>query len=157
MELLWVENKKLDHGFLVSYFCWNESPGVHLFVEHPNQPLITPKHGSFWFAILFPIAFLFPWWPFWIPRKTVSEEILDLVGGFNPFEKNARQIGSFPRGWGWKWKNIWNHHPNLLQKLSFQSMVMDLFDLRKRDTSTFRLDDGLPREDPLVMGGTPIY
>ena len=27
-----------------------------------------------------------------------------LVGGFNPFEKYARQIGSFPQGSGWKYK-----------------------------------------------------
>ena len=33
-----------------------------------------------------------------------------LVGGFNPFEKYARQIGSFPQVGG-KIKNIWNHHP----------------------------------------------
>ncbi len=29
------------------------------------------------------------------------------VGGFNPFEKYARQIGSFPPGIGVKIKNIW--------------------------------------------------
>ena len=28
------------------------------------------------------------------------------VGGFNPFEKYARQIGSFPQGSGWKWKRV---------------------------------------------------
>ncbi len=34
-----------------------------------------------------------------------------LVGGWtNPFEKYARQIGSFPQGSGVKIKNIWNHH-----------------------------------------------
>ena len=33
-----------------------------------------------------------------------------LVGGWtNPFEKDARQIGSFPQV-GVKIKNIWNHH-----------------------------------------------
>ena len=32
-----------------------------------------------------------------------------LVGGFNPPEKYARQIGSFPQV-GVKIKNIWNHH-----------------------------------------------
>ena len=36
--------------------------------------------------------------------------ILKLVGGFtNPFEKYARQIGSFPQV-GMKIKNVWNHH-----------------------------------------------
>ena len=33
-----------------------------------------------------------------------------LVGGFNPFEKYARQIGSFPQV-GVKIKNVGNHHP----------------------------------------------
>ena len=32
-----------------------------------------------------------------------------LVGGFNPFEKYARQIGNLPQI-GMKIKNIWNHH-----------------------------------------------
>ena len=31
-------------------------------------------------------------------------------GGFNPFEKYARQIGSFPQGSGWTLKKNWNHH-----------------------------------------------
>ncbi len=31
------------------------------------------------------------------------------VGSFNPFEKYACQIGSFPQI-GVKIKNIWNHH-----------------------------------------------
>ena len=33
----------------------------------------------------------------------------NLVGGFNPSEKYARQIGSFPQV-GVKIKNVWNHH-----------------------------------------------
>ena len=34
-----------------------------------------------------------------------------LVGGWtNPFEKYARQIGSFPQFSGWRKKTIWNHH-----------------------------------------------
>ena len=32
-----------------------------------------------------------------------------LVGGFNPPQKYARQIGSFPQV-GVKIKHIWNHH-----------------------------------------------
>ena len=36
-----------------------------------------------------------------------------LVGGFNPSEKYARQIGLFPQFSGWKKKSIWNHHPAL--------------------------------------------
>ena len=35
--------------------------------------------------------------------------ICHLGGGFNPFEKYARQIGSFPQI-GMKIKNVWNHH-----------------------------------------------
>ena len=31
---------------------------------------------------------------------------LILVGGFNPFEKYARQIGSFPQGFGVKIKKM---------------------------------------------------
>ena len=35
-----------------------------------------------------------------------------LVGGWtNPFEKYARQIGSFPQGSGVKIKHVWNHQP----------------------------------------------
>ena len=30
-----------------------------------------------------------------------------LVGGFIPFEKYDRQIGAFPQGSGWKYKNMW--------------------------------------------------
>ena len=46
--------------------------------------------------------------PWWLDRSS-------LVGGFNPFEKYARQIGSFPQV-GLKIKNIWNHHPILFNK-----------------------------------------
>ena len=38
-----------------------------------------------------------------------EEQDGDLVGGLNPFEKYARQIGSFPHV-GVKIKNVWNHH-----------------------------------------------
>ena len=37
-----------------------------------------------------------------------------LVGGFNPFEKYARQIGNLPQI-GVKIKNIWNQHPVIHQ------------------------------------------
>ena len=33
-----------------------------------------------------------------------------LVGGFNPFEKYARQNGSSPQGSGWKFPKYSNHH-----------------------------------------------
>ena len=32
------------------------------------------------------------------------------VGGFNPFEKYARQIGSFPQGSGWKFQKYLSYH-----------------------------------------------
>ena len=43
----------------------------------------------------------------------------NLVGGFNPSEKNACQIGSFPQI-GLETKNHWNHHPekNVLNLLN---------------------------------------
>ena len=36
-----------------------------------------------------------------------------LVGGFNPSEKYARQIGSSPQGSGWKKKYVSCHHPDI--------------------------------------------
>jgi len=36
----------------------------------------------------------------------------NLVGGFNPFEKYARQIGSLPQV-GMRIQNISNHHPEI--------------------------------------------
>ena len=41
--------------------------------------------------------------------KKIARHKKKLVGGFNPCEKYARQIGSFPQV-GVKIKNIWNHH-----------------------------------------------
>ena len=43
------------------------------------------------------------------PTKVEIFRNKGLVGVFNPFEKYARQIGSFPQV-GMKIKNIWNHH-----------------------------------------------
>ena len=37
-----------------------------------------------------------------------------LVGGFDPIEKYACQIGSFPQV-GMNIRNIWNHHHDLRQ------------------------------------------
>ena len=45
-----------------------------------------------------------------------------LVGDFNPFEKYARQIGSFLQV-GVKIKNLWNHHPDM-QQASLQSVEL---------------------------------
>ena len=39
-----------------------------------------------------------------------NKDPYNLVGGFNPFETYARQIGLFPQV-GLKIKNIWNHQP----------------------------------------------
>ena len=39
----------------------------------------------------------------------VEKKLPVLVGGFNPFEKYARQIGNLPQI-GVKINNIWNHH-----------------------------------------------
>ena len=44
----------------------------------------------------------------WTSSKIIPNT--HLGGGFNPFEKYARQIGSFPQV-GVKIKHIWNHHP----------------------------------------------
>ena len=46
-----------------------------------------------------------------IAHLTMIRDHLKLVGGFNPFEKYDRQIGSCPQ-LGMKIKNIWNHHPD---------------------------------------------
>ena len=39
-----------------------------------------------------------------------GDRYLPVVGGFDPVEKYARQIGSFPQV-GVKIENVWNHHP----------------------------------------------
>ena len=46
------------------------------------------------------------------PVRVISKYgvITKLVGGFNPFEKYARQIGSFPQVGEENKKNLWNHH-----------------------------------------------
>ncbi len=41
--------------------------------------------------------------------------IVFLVGGFNPSEKYARQIGNLPQR-GVKIENVWNHHLDYLLK-----------------------------------------
>ena len=44
---------------------------------------------------------------FWLSKFLARK--FNLVGGFNPSEKYARQIGSFPQV-GMKKENIWSHH-----------------------------------------------
>ena len=54
-------------------------------------------------------------------EKTHKVRKTALVGGWtNPFEKYARQIGSFPQI-GVKIKNIWNHHLVFTFSFSFSS------------------------------------
>ena len=54
-------------------------------------------------------------WIFFTARKFRKQKHPKsrLVGGFNPFEKYARQNGKLPQI-GVKIKNIWNHHPAVL-------------------------------------------
>ena len=55
-----------------------------------------------------------------------------LVGGFNPFEKYARQNGNLPQI-GVKIKNIWNHHLGIFQNAKIQIFffVIGCFPLSK--------------------------
>ena len=46
-----------------------------------------------------------------LPLKKQYIYIYLLVGGFNPFEKYDRQIGSFPQGSGWNKKYLSCHQP----------------------------------------------
>ena len=48
----------------------------------------------------------------------VSCQIITIVGGFNPFEKYARQIGSFPQFSGWK-SNIFESTTQIITNLDF--------------------------------------
>ena len=52
-----------------------------------------------------------------------------LVGGFNPFEKYARQIGNLPQFSGWKFQKYlsWNHQPET---------VVDSFSVKKHLTQS---------------------
>ena len=56
--------------------------------------------------------------PFFKPYSAISihaKKSWKLVGGFNPFEKFARQIGSFPQFSGWKiQKSLSCHHPDYI-------------------------------------------
>ena len=45
-------------------------------------------------------------------------EYLFLVGSFNPFEKYARQIGSFPQGSGWKFQKCLSCHHLVIKWVS---------------------------------------
>ena len=55
-----------------------------------------------------PLSLVFQDWRFHVPP---GSHLYFLVGGWtNPFQKYARQIGSFPQNRGEN-KNIWNHQP----------------------------------------------
>ena len=50
-------------------------------------------------------------------RISRGRKTMYLVGGFNPLEKYARQIGSFPQSSGWKFQKYLScHHPVYLKK-----------------------------------------
>ncbi len=95
--LIWVKIKG-SWNPLVSYNHSTISKKIILetYVQaplwHPKQPPSTRKDRLLsWYAL---------------ERKSIpgSQWTKSLVGGFNPFEKYARQIGSFPQGSGWKYK-----------------------------------------------------
>ena len=44
------------------------------------------------------------------PKRKRHRFQLDLVGGLNPSQKHARQIGWFPQGSGWKQKKCLSYH-----------------------------------------------
>ena len=47
----------------------------------------------------------------YIFKRSIFHCYVSLVGGFNPFETYARQIGSFPQVSGWHYQTgLWNHH-----------------------------------------------
>ena len=59
-----------------------------------------------------------------------------LVGGFNPSEKYARQIGSFLKGSGWKQQKTWNHHLLFdVQNMDHQRIVCSSLDVQSFRTS----------------------
>ena len=70
-------------------------PTGDLYILHPLKlrwRWLTGNHHQFW-------------------EEIYLEKVLKLVGGWtNPFEKYARQVGSFPQV-GVKIKHVWNHHP----------------------------------------------
>ena len=67
-----------------------------------------------------------PGWCRWFAGCT-THQIASLVGGWtNPFEKYARQIGSFPQGSGWTKKNIWNHLDQGFQVMKLQHFSVNI-------------------------------
>ena len=84
----------LYSGYLWSSSWWLNQPIWYehqIFILPPASCLgyVDPKYDCF---------------------KLVGDKVYILVGGWtNPFEKYARQIGSFPQG-AVQTKNIWNHH-----------------------------------------------
>ena len=72
-------------------------------MEKPNWKVVSKKNkktnSPFQFpTTLFQAVFDYLQGPYkMIPTKIMFVENGDLVGGFNPFEKDARQIGSSPQ------------------------------------------------------------
>ena len=52
-----------------------------------------------------------------LPNANIMEHQVELVGGFNPFEKYIGQTGSSPQV-RVKIKNVWNHHLGNIGKIS---------------------------------------
>ena len=85
-----------------------------------------------------------------------------LVGGFNPFEKYARQIGSFPQGPGWKQQQIvevirvftsWHTHTNLREKwIEFTLPETNIAPKNGWLEDYFLLGRHIFRGEPLVSG-----
>ena len=100
---------------------------------------------------------------FQLPKKKAANSYI--VGGFNPFEKYARQIGSFPQV-GVKIKNIWNHHRAIVfqrpVKTSYAPCVPSLWRLTvvkattRREAESFSRTKVLNRWTP-EAGGHGIF
>ena len=106
-------------GFLAST-VWNyETPKASLNAISEHHNFCLKKHLQLGFPSNFPSSIVFA--PVkQIPRKQTVDLlrilgcIAHLVGDWtNPFEKYARQIGSFPLGSGWKCQKYYLscHHP----------------------------------------------
>ena len=88
-----------------------------------------------------------------LPRKPMvnvtSWDLTKLAGGFkvfNPSEKICnRQIGSFPQVWV-KIKNIWNHHPEILEKWQLSPWVCG-FSWMIRFSTVKKNLHGIPGDD----------
>ena len=75
--------------------------------------------------------------------------LLKLVGGFNPFEKYARQIGSSPRV-GEKIQNDWNHHHVLCcSNFALENSVLTITPSPSVYQASLSATEGLSKKVPL--------